>query len=295
MIIILTIQESERQIIAGFPEYITLTTNVPSTIFYTLDGSDPDENSEIFVTKLVLPLTGLTLTLKAMAVSNSVTSAILEKTYLTDQSNLDRARLIGKEGINLLPPDSEVVDHLSFDQDGNEAQTTSIDEIDLDLIASTRANRGQPIPKVPGGTTVDFINFPLKVETPTETIVSYLNRDRFNPRAAFIIIDGTSQNAIDQQIVRVVNRPSGSMDLLSRIHTQNMSNYQLNTANFVRSMLNPKTGKMTFYYRDSRENRWIRSDQQAPGPGLNLSFNSGGPPSSFVFRWIDNRTQTRIY
>ena len=52
MVILLTLEESEDEIISGFPEYIVLTSNIPSNIYYTLDGSEPDESSEIFVEKL---------------------------------------------------------------------------------------------------------------------------------------------------------------------------------------------------------------------------------------------------
>lgn len=293
MVLILTIEESEKQIISGFPESIVLSTNVPSTIFYTLDGTDPDEDSEIFINKIILPTNGLQLTLKAIAIAGLNSSAILEQNYYTSQSDLNRARLIGKEGINLLPPEKEVVDHLSFNQDGDFAQNTSIPEIDLDVIGSTVNKRGEDIP---GDTTLSFVNFPIKQKFKQQTSVSELSNIDFDPKAFYIIMDGSTQEKLDQQTIRVINRPSGSMDLLSPIYQNNPNNYQLNSSNLVRTMYNPKTGIMTFYYRDSRENRWIKSTQQITGgTSLKISFNSNGPPNNFVFRWIEDRTQTRIY
>jgi hypothetical protein len=293
MIIILTIQESDNQIISGFPEYVVFSTNVPSTIFYTINGSEPNEDSEIFVDRLYLPLNGTRLNIKAMAISGSSYSATLSKEYFTDQSSINKSRLIGKEGINLLPPDEEVVDHISFDQYGGIAQTTSIPELDLDILSSTTASNGE---RIPGNTTLSFVNFPLEQDFKKETLVSYLSDHNFDPKAYYIIIDGTSQAKLNQQTIRLVNRPSGTMDSISPLRQQNVSSYQLNTSNFVRSMLNPKTGRITYYYHDSRDNRWIQSNQQInEGNSLNISFNSSNSPGNFVFRWVEYRTQSKIF
>ena len=106
MVILLTIQESVEEIISGIPEEIFLSANVPATIFFTLDGTDPDTGSDMYVDGIIMPTDGITITLKAIAISGIMQSAILEETYSTDQSNIDRARLNGDEGINLLPPGS---------------------------------------------------------------------------------------------------------------------------------------------------------------------------------------------
>lgn len=293
MIIILSIEESVNQIIAGFPEYIILSTNIPSTIFYTLDGSDPTESSEIFVDRIVMPTDGLTRTLKAIAYSGSSTSSILEETYFTTTKDLNKSRLLGKEGISILPTGAVIIDSLAYDGDGNPAQSTSIPFIDLDLVASTTNNIGEPIK----GTSIDFINFSLEQPIVQPPIVSSPNNNLdFDPKAQYIIIDGTTPEAIANQTVRVINRPANSMDLYSKVHTQNQAGYQLISGNFVRHMVNPKTGVITFYYRESRENRWIKSTQKIEGDhSLVISSNSGGPPGSFVFRWIEDRAQTKIY
>ena len=292
MVILLSIEESEEQVIDGFPAYIILSTNVPSTIFYTLDGTDPTDDSEIFIDKIVLPTHGTTLTLKAQAVSGSATSSILEEVYFTDQTGLDKARRLGKEGISILPPGSTPVDHMSFDADGNLAQTSSIPFVDLDIVASTTNDRGEDIP---GSTTVDFITFAIEVPPEQETFVSSPNNNiNFDPTAAYIIIDGTTQKSQENQVVKIINRPHGSMNLLSRIHNQNLEEYGLTSGNFVRYMIDPKSGKITFYYRDGRENRWIKSTQKVEGKGLNLAPKENHP-NSFVFRWIDDRSQSKIY
>jgi len=292
MVILLFIEESDSQIVSGIPEFVILSTNEPATIFYTLDGSEPDLSSEIFIDRITMPTDGLAITLKAIAVSGAMTSSTLEQTYFTDQGELDKSRLTGDEGINILPPDSTVVDNLSFNKDGELAQKSSIPFQDLDIRASTTSNIGE---EISGNTTIDFINFPVGTTSKEETVVSSPNDNiHFDPMAAHIIIDGTTEENLENQVVRIINRPHGTMDLVSDFYKSRLDEYQLVSSNFVRHMINPSTGKITFYYRDSRENRWIKSTQKVEGRPLNLS-TSGGPPSSFVFRWIEDRAQTKIY
>jgi hypothetical protein len=239
-----------------------------------------------------MPTDGVAVTLKAIAISGLMTSAILEETYFTNQNELDKSRLIGKEGINILPPGSIPVDNLSYDQDGLPAQESSIPFLDLDIKASTTTNIGE---KISGNTTIDFINFPTEITSKEETIVSSPNNNlNFDPSAAHIIIDGSTEENLENQTVRIINRPHGTMDLVSDYYKSRLDEYQLVSSNFVRHMIDPKTGKITFYYRDSRENRWIKSTQKVEGTALNLSA-SESPPSSFVFRWIEDRSQSKIY
>lgn len=294
MILILSLEESEDQIVAGFPEYVILTTNVPSTIFYTLDGTDPNPiTSDMLIdSKIVLPTDGTTLVLKAIAISGSFSTTILEKTYFTNQKNIDKNRLLGKEGIRVLPAGVEPINSLSYDSDGNPAKQSVIPIEKMDLTASTVNNRGEDIP---GDTTLDFINFPKKQPFNSKPIVSTPNNNiNFDPKAFYIIIDGTTEEARNNQIVKIINRPYGTMDLVSPIYNRNSYSFHLNTSNFVRAMRNPISGITTMYYRDSREGRWIKSIQKVEAKGLNLT-PTASPPSSFVFRWVENRAQTKIY
>ena len=298
MIILLSLEESKDQIVAGFPEYVKLTTNVSgTTIFYTLDGTDPNQfTSEMLADPdgiLILPTDGLTLTLKAVAISGIYSSSILEQTYFTSQKNIEKSRLLGKEGINILPAGSTPINNLSYDAEGKPAQQSVIPIEKMDLIGSTTNNRGEDIP---GDTTLDFVNFAKKQATPINPIRSSPNDNNisFDPKASYILIDGSTEEKLNNQIVRIINRPHGTMDLVSPIYNRNMPSFNLTTSNFVRYMINPITNKIHLYYRDSREGRWIQSVQRVEPKGLNLTATAS-PPSSFVFRWVENRAQSRIY
>jgi hypothetical protein len=109
-----------------------------------------------------------------------------------------------------------------------------------------------------------------------------------------IIIDGSTTENFDNQTIRIINRPHGSLDLLSKENIITSSEWQLNSSGLVRTMINPKTGKMVFYYRDSRENRWIQSIQTTEMKKLNLG-NRPGAVKGFVFEWVEYRAQTKIF
>jgi hypothetical protein len=290
-------EESEDQIVAGFPEYIIFSTNIPATIFYTLDGTDPDPlTSEMFadgILKLSIPTNGTTLTVKALAVSGSSSSSILEQTYFTSQQDIEKNRLTGKEGIRVLPVGITPINNLSYDSEGNPAQQSVIPIEKMDLKGSTTNNRGEDIP---GDTTLDFVNFPISQGYFQKPLISSPNDNNinFDPKAFYVVIDGSTQDKMDSQIVKIINRPHGTMDLVSPIYNRNMNSFHLNTSGLVRYMISPNRDKICFYYRDSREGRWIRSTQDIKYKTLNLT-PVASPPSSFVFRWVENRTQTKIY
>jgi hypothetical protein len=212
--------------------------------------------------------------------------------YFTSQKKLDKARLIGKEGVNILPPGKIPINNLSYDEDGNPAQQSTIPIEDMELKGSTSNNRGEDIK---GSTTLDFINFAIKNPQITNAIVSTPNNNiAFDPRAFYIIIDGSTPEKLENQIVKIINRPHGTMDLVSPFYNRNSLYHQVTTSNFVRYMINPISGKTVLYYRDSREGRWIKSIQKTEPKGLNLTATSA-PPNSFVFRWIEDRAQSKIY
>jgi hypothetical protein len=292
MPVTLSIQESVEEVISGIPKIITLTTDVPSTIFFTLDGSDPDLNSEMYIDPIVMPTDGLTIVLKAFALAGAEQSSVLERTYSTDHGELDRTRLINGEGINILPPDVTVVDNLAYDEDGSAAKETTIPFVDLDLKASTRSNIGEDIS---GNSTIDFINLPERTIGEGNPAISSPNdHSNFNPQASMIIIDGTTDAERDSQVVQIINRPYLSMDPVYGVFAENWEHRQLVTSSLVRAVKNPKTGIITFYYRDSRENRWIKSNQDTTPRTLDISPKKERV-MPLVFRWVENRSQTKIF
>lgn len=295
MIILLSLIESESQLISGVPEFVEFVTNIPSTVFYTLDGSMPDEESLMASGRLYLPTDGKSFTLKAIAISDSISSDLLEKSYFTDTSELERTRLIDKEGINVLPFGVEPIDSLSFDSEGNPAQETTIEYLDLEIKTSTTNAIGEPLADktLETETTTNFINIPKKNFGQDRPHKSSVNHGEFDPKAAVILIDGSTSSLLNSQTVKIINRPMGTINVQSSVYNDHNSEMPLVTGNIVRQFYNPKTKKIVFYYRESRENRWVVSTQQVESATINTGKGLEG--SKYVFRWIEDRSMSKIY
>lgn len=69
---------------AGIPKTVSITTNIPATIFYTLDGTDPTMFSTIYTGPIFLPFNQLLVTLKILATNGTDSSPIVVEQYLTD-------------------------------------------------------------------------------------------------------------------------------------------------------------------------------------------------------------------
>lgn len=283
--ILLTITESERQLISGIPEYVTVESSVPATIFYTLDGSDPDTSSEMYVEQIYLTYSSPTVVLKLKAYSINSESDIVQEEWSTLVPNLDRTAWTGKEGINVLPSGETPIDSLAVDKDGNPERQTVIPFQDLDIKTQTSDRIGQ---EIPDGSTVDFIKFP-QVTRSQSAIISSPDSIDFDPTAKMIIIDGYA--GFDKQQIRIINRPHGTMQPQSKLYKEKYHYDPAISGDFARYMYNPKTKKLVLYYREARDGRWIVSSQKVDAAKLN--FTPSGNP--FVFRWISDRAQSRIF
>lgn len=290
--IILTMSESETEIIAGIPEYVEFSTSEPSTVFYTFDGTDPDDDSDMASGRVYLPTGTPTFTLKAVALIQERSSVILEQDYAVTFVDMERTGRVNDEGIQVLPADEDPVDSLSVDADGNDAQETAIERDDLDIKVS-RSNRiGE---KLRDGSSREFVNF-VEYEVGGESEYNSSPNDdnvEFNPNAKVIIINGYEQEDLENQVVRITNRPHGTMSVTSPFYNEHLQQEPVVTGNFVRSMYNPQTRKIVFYYAESRENRWIKSIQKVEDPA-NLSL-TGQVEAGFVFQWIEDRAMSKIF
>jgi hypothetical protein len=288
--IVLTVTESVNELISGFPEYIIFETSQPATVFYTLDGTAPGISSLIAVDKVYLPTGGGTLVVKAKAVAGLLESDILELEYKTTNSTINGPRLTGTEGISVLRFGSEVVDSLSYDSSGNAAQETSIEFDNLSIKASREDYQG--IRLDPFATSVDFINF--ADATPKTNITERTSPNGpgyFDPNAKVIVIDGSTSEKMEEQVVKIVNRPYNTFGPTTNFYTERLGQKEpIITGNYVRSFYNPKTNQYISYYWESLESRWIQSIQTVDIPSRNLS--GPFPRNQFVIRWINDRSQS---
>jgi hypothetical protein len=293
MAIIITVVQSTNQIISGIPEYVEVETNVPSVVFYTFDGTDPTIESEFLTgTRLLLPTAVNNVLLKLIAIAGSESSDIFEHEWVTTVNAVTK-RFEQTQGINILPPNSQVVDSIAVTADGTAARETSIEFVDLEMKATDR----DKYKKFEGGkTSLEFINFRLEIlvnEIPYQSKVSSPNNNLdFDPKAGLIIIDGSTPEKMSAQSIKIINRPNNTMAPRSDAYNYRTSQESVQSSNLVRYFINPKTGKMVFYYFDSRECRWIQSIQQITPKVLDIGQQVGNPK---VFSWIQDPIMSKIF
>tara|TARA_R110002020_G_scaffold50716_7_gene143262 strand:+ start:45570 stop:46454 length:885 start_codon:yes stop_codon:yes gene_type:complete len=291
--ITLTLAESEVQLISGVPEYVTFGVSAPSTVFYTLDGTTPDETSFIADGFVYLPTDSISFELKAIAISSDCISDILQVSYYTDQGDIDRARMIGDEGINIFPAGSTPSESLSFDHEGNEAQESYIEMSELDIKTSKTSRLGF---KIGDDSSVSFVNFPDAISDSKKPfqgrISSPNNNESFDPSAGLIIIDGSTDELFRSQSVVIINRSSGTFDARGDHWNDHLKERPIVSGNKVTSFYNPRNGKYVSYYYESRENRWIESIQS-----VNIGVKNLTPTrvERHVFRWIDSRHLSKLF
>ncbi len=290
MIIILTAEESEDQLISGIPEYVDFETNIPATVFYTLNGEDPTESSDIAIGRVFLPTNKNSVTLKAYAVAGSFSSAVFSDTYFTTQPDVENRRFYFGDGVTVLPYGEDVVDSRSFDSEGNPAQETSTPFVDLDVQASFYNSIGEPLTE----STVSFINRLNRTSGAKRGVSSNPSDSYFDPTARFIIINGSTQDEMNAQQVKIINRPSGTFSKMGSVNKNGISDIQHSGGGLTKYMYNSSTGTIVFYYYDPVQSRYLQSIQKIEPKTLELSpvRNSAG---GIVFRWINNRTMTKIY
>ena len=83
-VISITVTQSSAQVVAGIPRTVSISTNIPSTILYTLDGTDPTLFSTIYTGPIFLPFDQLLITLKIMATNGTDSSPIVIEQYVTN-------------------------------------------------------------------------------------------------------------------------------------------------------------------------------------------------------------------
>ena len=76
--------QSREQVVSGIPKTVAITTNIPTTIFYTLDGSTPTLFSTMYTGPIFLPYNQLVVTLSILATNGVDSSPVVVETYMTD-------------------------------------------------------------------------------------------------------------------------------------------------------------------------------------------------------------------
>jgi hypothetical protein len=315
-----TITESTTQLLAGIPQSVVIESSIPASIFYTLDGSEPTTDSNIYVGPVTLPTTSGTVVLKIFVTDGVDSSPIITKTYAANMTGarLPHTKVLGQDTFannqaNLFPfgnpyqvvpsaygtsagiiVDSPELENIPDGYDGTATGTapsgTDQPLSTYDLIFSTAnslGERGHGIGTLPANVTI-----PPPVPPNTS---SNVNDKFFNPRALVIYQDGR-EPPTDPNVSQL-NRQFFSLEDPERIRNGALLfNTALDgsqpTGSFVRAHYNPRDNTTTYYYFDSATLRWIISKEPCQpktsvSTGLfNIAFSSRQQGSGVVFKWM---------
>lgn len=318
-VISVSITESDEQIVSGIPKTVSVTTNVPSTIFYTLDGTDPNLFSVIYTGPIALPKNSLSIVLKVLATDGIDYSLIVTETYTTNILNNTRLPHSATDappgsnlpnlypfGTNDIPPTTTylspgdagvTVDNMDlpstatgYDGDGYPTGFTNqpYNIENYNIVYSTRDSLGQSKPGVgtlPG--TTKILQEPAIPETTSQFTKT------FDPRAFVIFQDFDKENPDDPaQINRQffsLEDPNKSRDG-NQYFTSGLDAPPV-SGSFLRAHYNPRDNTITHYYLDTWTNKWIisKAPYKPTGTfdgnmaGVALSRNKG---CGMIFEWL---------
>lgn len=319
-VITLSIVSSPIEIVSGVPKTITLSTNIPSNIYYTLDGTEPTLSSLIVVGPIDLTTPGSGIIFKAFATDGTTTSAIITQIYGSVQApdtRKPRAKVIGLAssnqasqnygvfgsnspnpktiygntgGITVDDPNvPSIPDGYAGLGNGTRSNATDLPLEDYQFIKTTTNYLGET---GPGIGTLPTIKILIPPSAPTTSDTS---KKLFNPRALVIIQDG--REPPDDPNLVMINRQNftlegvNSNDNGTEPSTTGMEG-SVTTGSFVRQFYNPREQTITYYYFDSKSLRWIISKEPYTVKDANL-FNyslmvmpsRGGPGSKYLYGW----------
>lgn len=316
-VISVSIIQSGEELVAGIPRVISITTNIISNIFYTLDGSEPTLYSQIYTSPIELPSNLNPVILKIFATNGIDSSAIITETYLS--SKLDNARLprsatttkpgdllpdkypygtqdIQPDGNYLNPGDAgQTVDDPTLQQipngydgfrnaDGYTNLPYTLENYNIKYsVTDSEGRYGKGVGNLPATVTI------LKPKPAPEESNRY--SALFDPRAMVIFQDVSKENPNDPPHI---NRQFFTLESTTTLDGSYLYNTGPDTAvtsgTFVKSHYNPRDNTITYYYFDSRVNRWIISKTPYEQKNLDVGqlyniYPSRNRGIGFVYPW----------
>jgi hypothetical protein len=284
-VISLTVIPSTLQRISGIPDTVSIVSNIPSMIFYTIDGTTPTLESNVYTTPITLPTDQPNANLQAFATDGTDTSSVLNIVYAPNISNARLPRAVStpiNQPIYSTPgvrgdtpkytysqPASFTIDAFNvvdtyFDGYGANPGIYPVISLDAEPPSKTikhsesdaQGRRGPGIGTLPK-TSVLYLPPP-----PDQTNA---NLPTYNPKAMVIYHDGRDPDSNRHEIFRPffdTENWDNSMNGSKYGTTCSKEGDSLPTGTFMKSHYNPRDNTITFYYRDSRTNRWIISKEE---------------------------------
>lgn len=315
-VINISITESSDFIVAGIPRYVKVQTNLPSTIFYTLDGSEPNTSSSIYIDRIMIPASLLIITLKLFATNGVDTSPIITEVYQTDIITHSRNLPAGttqqpgpavntvkfpfgsdsydqniqfNDNFGYVTLDTSKPVHVyAYNGDGYQVPQSNLPIPISNQIYSTTNAIGET------GPGIGTIPYKITVETPPPPPQeSYSFSKLFDPRAQVIFHDVSKENPEDPPMIN--NQFYSTLDKEkykygSMLHVS-AEDAPASTGTFIKQFYNPRDNTLTYYYFESITNKWIISKTPfEPRSTQDMSLynvvHGRGNGSQYVFKWI---------
>lgn len=319
-IISISITESPLQLVAGIPSNITLDTNIPATIFYTLDGTEPTVASMVVIGPITLPSDVAYVEVRALAENGVDTSGTISQEYFT---NVVPARhphdtVIGREGscqkatfpfgspsAGILPPqrfgntggiiyDDSQLPEAAGAYNGADGYgdffNPPVSKYQFRFSESNEIGEmGKGIGTMPGRMIYAKPRNDNQQKQSTNTASPL-----FDPRA-LVIFQDSREEQYDPDIPRI-NRPYFDLEDQSKARDGSLlTNVDAVTpqGGFIKAHYNPTDNSLTYYYYDNRVARWIISKEpyypsQNPTANMSTMVTRQGRDqgAGMVFKWI---------
>jgi len=326
-VISITITASDEQVISGIPRFITLNANIPSNIYYTLDGSEPTTSSLVYVNPIELPTNETIIVVSVFATNGTDSSPIITNTYTFERGADLRVPHSGTDAPAQATPKNDLYPfgsppyqpgqlYLGQEEAGFTTDNPLLPETatgwDGDGYETGFTNEpliGVPTKSQPiqfsttdqeGLSGYGIGTFPRHSITPDKAppeqgVVGKL----IDPRTLVVYQDLTQPQ--DPGLPPFINRANFTLEDVNRTRT---GNQYFNTAldapptsgSFVKAHFNPTDNTITYYYYDNSVSRWIISKMPAPPPAItnysgSMVFKRADQGSGFVFKWIPFKGQ----
>jgi len=296
-VVTLTYVGSEQEIVSGIPQTMTIETNIPATIYFTLDDSTPTTDSPIYIDTFEMPDGLNSVTLSAFGVDSvGISGSTLTQIFAPDVTRITVSRSVGMEGFVLARADTGNDTPDGFDADGATARFIDVDLETLDIIRDDRGYIG-----VAEGTEIK-VGKPNPSDTASQIDDDFVPfstpeiAELFNPSAKVILIDTRKDNDLQPLL-----RPYGSLhdpykESNGKRIREPADDATYVSGGFVRRFYNARNNIMVSFYFDHNESRWVKNIQELP-ENIATTNNIGiqhraGPP--IVFEWIYRGRQSSI-
>lgn len=319
-IITISITESPLQLVAGIPSNITLDTNIPATVFYTLDGSEPSIASMVAVGPIHLPTDVSYVLVRAIAENGIDSSGTITQEYFTNivpgrhphdkvvggEDTCNKATYpFGSPSSGILPPQrfgntgGIIYDNGQPPREANayngyngygDFYNPPVDQYQFRFSETNEIGEmGRGIGTMPGR-VISVKPRNDNVQAQSTDASSAL----FDPRALVIFQDSRDEQ-YDPDIPRI-NRPYFDLEDQTKARDSSLlTNTDAITpqGGFLKAHYNPRDNSLTYYYYDNRVARWIISKEPyypSQNPTANMSGmvtrRSREQGAGMVFKWI---------